>query len=209
MLNFAKNELEWIQSNPALGIELFGPSKEFQPCTAEEQKAFLKTCKAMGNVVMQTAYHLGTGTGQRIGDLCLMEWGHYDGEYIAVLQEKTRERVWIYCPAELRSYLNRLPKSGKFILAKNLTQPLGYNAIEKLFRAVRTKAGKNLAGLVMHGWRHTAAVALAEAGCSDAGIQSVTGHRTTAMVQKYRRQAQQRRLGKQAQKRRGQNRNET
>jgi hypothetical protein len=50
-------------------------------------------------------------------------------------------------PAERRDYLDQLPKSGKFIIANTLTQPIGYKAIEKLARAVLTK----LAG-IMPGW---------------------------------------------------------
>jgi integrase len=54
----------------------------------------------------------------------------------------------------------------------------------------------------MHGWRYVAAVELAEAGCSDAEIQSVTGHKALEMVQKYRQAAAQKALSKQAQQRR-------
>ncbi|WP_353402807.1 tyrosine-type recombinase/integrase, partial [Pseudophaeobacter arcticus] len=93
----------------------------------------------------------------------------------------------------------RGPRRGAYILAKNLTMPVGYDAIEKRFRKIRTAAGAICNGLVMHGWRYTAAVELAEAGCSDAEIQSVTGHKTLAMVQKYRQRASQRSLSKQAQ----------
>ncbi|RBO52680.1 hypothetical protein DSD19_13315 [Rhodovulum sp. BSW8] len=49
---------------------------------------------------------------------------------------------------------------------------------------------------------HTAAMQLAEAGCSDSEIAAVTGHRTLQMVQKYRAGANQRRLSRQAQDRR-------
>lgn len=63
----------------------------------------------------------------------------------------------------------------------------------------------------MHGWRFTAAVELPEAGASDSDIQSVTGHKTLKMVQKYRGQANQSRLSKQGQQRRRteQNKNKT
>lgn len=63
--------------------------------------------------------------------------------------------------------------------------------------------------LVPHGWRYTAARELAEAGCSDAEIQSVTGHKTLAMVQKYRSQANQKRASKRAQTMREQTRGES
>ncbi|WP_417676376.1 tyrosine-type recombinase/integrase [Pseudodonghicola sp.] len=203
LLNFAKRELDWITANPAEGMRLYGPQKEWQPWPEPAQKAFCATCEALGDEMTLTAFHLGTGTGQRPGDLCAMRWDHYDGEFIAVVQDKTDERLWIYCPEELRAYLDALPKRGRYILAKNLTEPLGYDAIERRFSAVRAKAGDLCDGLVMHGWRYTAAVELAEAGCSDAQIMAVTGHKTASMVAKYRRQAGQKRLAKQAQSRRG------
>nr|WP_281070785.1 tyrosine-type recombinase/integrase [Oceaniglobus trochenteri] len=149
-----------------------------------------------------TAFHLGTGTGQRPGDLAGMMWEHFDGEYMAVQQDKTNERLWVFCPPALRRYLATLPRSGRYILAKNLTEPLGYDAVEKAFRRVRDTLGDRARPYVMHGWRFTAAVALAEAGCSDAEIQAVTGHKTLEMVQKYRSRANRKKLSKQAQEKR-------
>lgn len=200
LLNFAKNELEWIEVNPALGIKLFGTQREFEPWPEAMQRAFLKACG--GDEVMRTAFHLGTGTGQRAGDLCGMRWEHYDGEYISVAQDKTDARLWVYCPPQLKEHLDTLPKRGAYIMARNLTEPMTYAAIEARFRKVRGRLGEKGKGLVMHGWRYTAAVALAEAGCSDAEIQAVTGHKTLAMVQKYRSRASQKMLSKRAQQRR-------
>jgi len=48
-------------------------------------------------------------------------------------------------------------------------------------------------------WDYTSTVGLAEAGCSDGAIASVTGHKTLTMVQKNRAQANQKKLSKQAQ----------
>lgn len=202
LLNYAIKELDWITINPAGGIKLFGPQKEHLPWTASVRTDFVSACETLDDEVMLTAYHLGTGTGQRPSDLCGMKWEHYDGEYIAVVQDKTAARILVYCPTTLKSHLDGLKKRRAYIMPANLTEPLGYNAIEKRFRVVRKEAGKNVTGFVMHGWRYTAAVALAEAGCSDAEIQAVTGHKTTAMVQKYRRQAGQKKMSKQAQSRR-------
>lgn len=46
---------------------------------------------------------------------------------------------------------------------------------------------------VLHGLRKTAARRLAEADCTDSQIMAVTGHRTSAMVRKYTRGADQKR----------------
>ncbi len=80
-------------------------------------------------------------------------------------------------------------------------------AVEDVREAIGAKGGENR--LVIHGWRYTAARLLAEAGCSDSEIQSVTGHKTLAMVQKYRAQANQKDASKRAQLRREQNKTRT
>jgi integrase len=202
LFTFASNELEWIATNPASGIKLYGAQKEWQPWPEQLQKTWERYCIANDEDIALTAMYLGTGTGQRPGDLVTMEESHFDGEYMAVLQEKTNERLWVYCPKRLRDFLAQRPKKGRFILAKNLTEPMTYNTVEKAFRRVRAAIGASAEGHVMHGWRYTAAVELAEAGCSDAQIQSVTGHKTTKMVLKYRSRANQKQLSKQAQEKR-------
>lgn len=130
---------------------------------------------------------------------------------MAVVQEKTDVKLWIYCPSRLQAYLSGLKKEGRHILAKNLSQPLGRRAIQKEIEAVRATIGVMVRKrrLVPHGWRYTAARQLAEAGCSDAEIQSVTGHKTLSMVQKYRAQANQKKTSKAAQNRREQNEDRT
>ncbi len=51
-----------------------------------------------------------------------------------------------------------------------------------------------LEGLTFHGLRYTAAARLAEAGCSLKEIAAVTGHRSLSMIEKYSRDADQKRL---------------
>ncbi|WP_282027091.1 tyrosine-type recombinase/integrase [Limimaricola cinnabarinus] len=197
--------LEWMKHNPAKGIELFGSQREFKLWPEWMQRAYVE--RAEGHAL--TAFYLAAGTGQRPGDLPRMEWAHFDGEYMEVEQEKRGNRLTIYCPKRLRDHLATLPRNGKFILAKSLHQSVGYNALEKAFRAVRDAIAEDVPEAKeysLHGLRYVAAVELAEAGCSDAEIQSVTGHRTAAMVAKYRDKASRKKLSKAAQMRREQNR---
>lgn len=87
---------------------------------------------------------------------------------------------------------------------------MGKRAVQKAVEDVREGIGvmSGPARLVPHGWRYTAKQ-LAEAGVSDADIQSVTGHKTLSMVQKYRAQASQRAGSKRAQQARERNKNKT
>ena len=205
LFNFAKKTIDWPIENPAAGIELYGPQKEHEPWPLSLQNAWTKYCIEHNEHRVLTAFYLGTGTGQRPGDLVGMQWDHFDGEYMQVRQDKTETRLTIYCPTRLRAHLSSLSKEGKFILAKSLAMPLSYSQLEKDFRRVRLAIGEKALPFSMHGWRYVAAVELAEAGCSDAEIQSVTGHKALEMVQKYRRAAAQKAMSKQAQQRRDRN----
>lgn len=193
-------DLEWITDNPARGVEKL-TGGEYEPWPEWAQRAFERYCEEHGLTIELTAYHLGVGTGQRIGDVCKMEWDHFDGDYMSVVQEKTDTRIWIYCPRKLKVYLGLLPKTGKFILSKNLTAPMAKRRIQDRVMKVREAIGAEK--YVIHGWRYTAAMELAEAGCSDSEIQAVTGHKSLDMVRKYRSRARQKRLSKKAQERRG------
>ena len=81
-----------------------------------------------------------------------------------------------------------------------MPKPAAQKAVEDVRRALGIMGGPDR--LVPHGWRYTAAVQLADAGCSDAHIQAVTGHKTLSMVQKYRAKANQRAASKSAQEKR-------
>ncbi len=198
-------DLEWITANPAQGVEkLKGGSYEAWP--EVKLAAYERHCEEQGLSVERTIFELCIGTGQRIGDVVAMEWGQFQGGYMEVVQEKTGVRLSIFCPERLQSYLARLPRAGRHILAKNLTQHLSKRRAQFLVSGVReTISAKDY---VIHGWRYTAAKELAEAGCSDTEIQSVTGHKSLEMVKKYRQQARQKQLSKTAQLRRNRTKTE-
>lgn len=209
MMNVAVDK-EWIERNPVVNIEKL-KGGEYEAWPEDKLRAFERCCDATGNHIARTAYELCLGTGQRIGDAIAMRWDQFSGEYMVVVQEKTGEPLEVYCPTRLQDYLGGLPKAGRHILARNLTQPLGKRTVQRAIESVRDEIGA-LSGetkLVPHGWRYTAVKQLAEAGCSDAQIQAVTGHRTLSMVQKYRKQADQKKTSRQAQMRREQNKDRT
>lgn len=196
-------DLEWITANPAQGVEkLKGGSYEAWPDAM--LRAYERYCDENDLQLERTVYELCTGTGQRIGDVCNMTWDQFtDDGYMKVIQEKTGQFVEVYCPQRLQDYLAQLPKTGRHILAKNLTQPTSKRRVQTLVQVVREAIGAEK--YVIHGWRYNAAKELAEAGCSDAQIQAVTGHRTLEMAQKYRSQAERKQLSKDAQTRRERN----
>lgn len=199
-------ELEWITSNPAQGVEKL-KGGEYEPWPENLLTAYERFCRDNNLGHELTAFMLCTGIGQRIGDVSVMEWSDFDGEYMHVTQEKTGARLWIACPDFLRTYLADLPRAGRHILAKNLTQHIAKRQVQE--RVMRVGRQIDAVEFVIHGWRYNAAVALAEAGCTDSEIQAVTGHKTLDMVRKYRSQANQKRLSRTAQNRREQNKHRT
>ncbi len=185
-------DLGWIERNPVVDVPKL-KGGEYKAWPEAKLRAFENAARSTENWTALTAYELAIGTGQRLGDCIKMRWSDIDGDFVRVIQEKTGADLWVYCPARLQTYLGTLPKRGEYILAKNLTQPLGKRQVQETIEKVR-KAIDALEGdsrLVPHGWRYTAAMQLAETGCSDADIQAVSGHRTLEMVQKYRRGANQ------------------
>ena len=203
-------DLEWIDRNPVVDIEKL-TGGEYAPWPDAKLKAFENYCERHEETTARTIYELCIGTGQRIGDCAAMEWSDFDGEFMSVVQDKTKTKIDVFCPGRLRRYLDRLPRRGKHILAKNLSEHIGKRQVQKAIEAVREAIGvmEGADRLVPHGWRYTAAVELAEAGCSDTEIQAVTGHKSVEMVRKYRAKANQKEASRRAQTRREQNKART
>jgi len=138
-------DLEWITHNPVVDIaKLTGG--EYEPWPDDKLSAYERYCDRHDTATARTIYELCVGTGQRIGDCMGMSWDDFDGEYMSVVQEKTKTPLTVYCPARLRSYLATLPRAGRHILAKNLTQHIGKRAAQKAVEEVRKALG-------IMGWR--------------------------------------------------------
>ena len=195
--NYARKKLDWpLGENPAEGIDLYGPMRRFK-AWPDWMVASLTSSPAD----VRTMGELLLGTGQRPGAAAKMRWEDFQGDWMTVTDEKADTRRQVYCPVRLRRYLATLPRRGRYVLAKNLTEPLGYDAIEKQFREWRRELGPEAKEFTLHGLRKLAVVQLAEAGCTDAEIQAVTGQ-SLEMVAFYRKDANARMLSKAAQERR-------
>lgn len=195
--NYATDKLDWpLGPNPAKGIDHFGKQREYEPWPDWMVETL---AEAPRNV--RTAAELILGTGQRPNAAIGMRRDQFRGEWMQVLDEKSGELFETYCPPDLRAYLDTLPSKGNHVLAKNLTQPLGYDAIERAFRAWRAGLGESARPYVLHGLRKLAIIRLAEAGCSDAEIQAVT-NQSAEMVAYYRKRASRKALSRSAQERR-------
>jgi integrase len=136
-------------------------------------------------------------TGQREGDCCAMRWDDYDGEGVAVVQEKTGTPLWVPCHRALRNELDQWDRRAETMLTTERGTSWNPRSFSTMISRM-LRAHPILAGCVFHGLRKTASNKLAEAGCSDREIMAITGHKTAAMVDLYTRGASQKRRARSA-----------
>jgi integrase len=184
LLNYAIDQ-GLITVNPALRPGR-NKSKQFKAWTAEDLKAF-RDANATKYPDMVLAMEIGAFTGQRRGDVIGMTEKDYNGRRIAVCQNKTGERVWVPVHSVLKAALDARKTRHMVLLTSKQGKAFKETHFSHRFKKAVDNAG--LTGLSFHGLRATASIMLAEAGCSDAEIQSITGHVTSAMAAYYRRQA--------------------
>lgn len=195
--NFARHKLDWpLGDNPAERFELYGKQREYPPWP---EWLVDKLDKAPDDV--RLAAELIIGTGQRPDAAINMKWDQFSDEWMIVRDDKGDKDFEVFCPERLSIVLRGVERKGAYLLAKNLNQGRGYDAIEKAFRRWRKSLGEIAKPFTLHGLRKLAVVQLAEAGCSDAEIQAVTGQ-SAETVAYYRKQASRKALSKAAQERR-------
>jgi integrase len=201
---------EWVDINPCSQLTR-GLETHHSPAWTQQQadKALQELPAALRKVVL-----LAMHTGQRRGDLCALVWSAYDGRTIRVKPRKTarkteRELV-IPVPGlvgELDSW--KASATSTCILTDRFGKPWKPNVLSKVMQYHLGLIGLP-AGLNVHGLRKLAAARLAECGCSEKEIMSITGHRTMRMVALYTDSANQKTLAEAAvirlEKRFGQNR---
>lgn len=186
-------EREWLAANPAEGIRgLRSRARAHRSWTEGDIAAVLAAARPETAIALM----LGLYTGQRLGDVLRMSWADMEGDEIRVVQAKHGKRLWIPMMAPLRAALGKIDRSSPVIVNSAAGGPLRRSTFEaRWLRDVR-KAGRD--GLTFHGLRHTLAGGLAESGAGTDWIKAVTGHRSTAEVQRYTAQADQRAMARAA-----------
>src|SRR5690606_15130755 len=113
MLNVAltKPSRFGLTHNPAKAVKKYGKLEGVRPRQEywdwAHDKAFRIAAARAKDWEMYVGQMLLAYTGQRPGDVRAMKEADYDGEKIAVIQQKTRARVWIHCHRDLKRVLDR------------------------------------------------------------------------------------------------------
>jgi integrase len=174
LLNFAYDQ-GLIEDNPAKQQRLIGTPPRATVWSEEEMQTFIRTAVEAGRLSLALAVLLGAHTGQREADVLHLAWTQYDGVQIELRQEKTGRLLRVPVTSELKRALDATPQVSTQIVASEATRaPYKPDNFRHLFRDLADKAG--LTKLRFMDLRRTAAVRLAEAGCTAIEIAAITGH---------------------------------
>ncbi len=188
LMQFAVDEGE-IQTNPARALDLQSNPPRYQVWTDEQIEAVIRMATEMGRPSVGLAIALAHNTAQRLGDIITMAWSQYDRQSIRLRQRKTGTHLDVPCTQQLKAVLDATPRVGTLMVMIDRTgRPYsdGYG-FDELFRRIARAAGLP-DDLQFRDLRRTAAVQLAEAGCSPPEIAAITGHsieRTAAILEVY------------------------
>jgi integrase len=146
---------------------------------------------AVASEPLKLALVLALETGQRQGDLLTLPWSAYQADeegrlWIRLRQGKGGRLVNVPVTRRLRAILDNTKRVATVILTDGRGLPWPEKRFRKYWLATCRKAG--ISGLHFHDLRGTAVTRLAEAGCTNAEIASITGHSlrsVSAILDKY------------------------
>ncbi|OSJ34883.1 tyrosine-type recombinase/integrase [Bradyrhizobium japonicum] len=181
------------RSNPtASANKHYRVKSPHKPWPVSVQRAFLQAA----HPTLHLAFHLLLYTGQRRGDVVAMKWCDFDGNKIHIAQQKTAETISIHAHRRLREVLRATPRVSEHILTNRWGKPCTPGALTTAVKRRLKEIGAPR--YTLHGLRKSAAVTLAELGCSELEIMAVLGHKTSKMALYYCREANKTRLNERA-----------
>jgi integrase len=184
-----------IDNNPMEGLRMSRkPIRGFPAWSADELAAY-EACWKSGTRE-RLAFALLLYTGQRRSDVVTMGRQHITASTMRVVQQKTGTRLDIPMHRDLKAELEHVPAGRLTLLQTEWGKPFSAAGFTNWFRANCKEAG--LTGCTPHGLRKNAAARMAEAGCTDKEIMSITGHANLSEVSLYTASADQKRLAKEA-----------
>jgi integrase len=181
-------------TNVAAKIKRLKTGESFRAWTDAEVEIF--TSEAAGHMALPIL--IGLYTAQRRADVIKMPWSAYDGRTITLKQSKAGEKASVMViPVHpvLKTALDTAPRTAITICARGDGHSWKKDHFAHAYAETRKKLGL-AADVHFHGLRHSSASRMAEAGASDAQVQSITGHKTRAMVEHYTAGAKQKKLAK-------------
>lgn len=196
-------DLGWIQSNPAKGVRALKTPPERQRQHVPWPDWAVEKFRHEASEICLLIFEIGVGTVQRPGDWVGFRWGDYDGDSLALRQNKTGKSLVLPCTDRLKAALNcaraalgAVPIAARPILIKRDGNPISYRYMADLMLKERKRLG--LETYDLHALRYRGVKELAWAGCDDDEIAAYSGHATKEMIAKYAGEARQEMRARQA-----------
>lgn len=175
----------FIDHNWAKGIEPLysGGHREELVWTPEMQSAFLEQCDRPDIAIM---FQFCAMTAMRVGDMLALKWANFDGRWVHYRPEKTHRKdpfltvglpVFVLPPA--LQLLEAIPPGAPddLIFKVQTRSKMDKHAHILRMHFGRIKARIGAEHLHWHDLRGTAISNLFAAGCSDAEVASISGHK--------------------------------
>jgi integrase len=187
ILAWALDRRRLVPANPCerAGLMYGGGDRADKIWTSQDESSFYARAPRHMHLPLLAALW----TGQRQGDLLRLKWFSYDGTYIRLIQSKSIRRrksgkrskpvrVVIPVGAPLKAALDaaRVGKSAQDnVLLNSRGEPWTSDGFRTSWGKACAAAG--IVGLTFHDLRGTAVTRLAVAGCTEAEIAAITGHK--------------------------------
>jgi len=187
-------DLEIRSDDPTLCVKMLKvKSSGHHSWTDEEIKAYED--KHPKGSKARLALYLMLYLAQRRSDVVKLGRQHMKDGLIRVCQQKTGVELWLPIHPVLKEELNRVSGQMTFLVTEH-GKPHSAKGFGNVMRKWCDDAG--LKQCSSHGLRKAAASRLADAGCTEEEIKSVTGHTTSSEVNRYTKGANQRKLSESA-----------
>jgi integrase len=175
-----------IEHNWCKGVENLYPGgrREELVWTPELQQAFLTAC---GRPDMASMFEFSALTAIRVGDMLALTWAQFDGRWIRYKPKKTKGKdslltvsLPVFALGPLAQLLDAMPRGADAdpifrVITATEPEDNGQGILHTQFARVRQRIGAE--HLHWHDLRGTAISALFAAGCSDAEVASISGHK--------------------------------
>lgn len=180
LLNYAVN-LGELQINPATRPGLANIEQRSVVWTFAEVNAMVAKADEMGFFDMGTSILLGAFLAQREGDILRLKWSDYQNGAFLVRQHKTGAYICVPVHPILKARLEQYSCHDGLIIRSDISgEQFTRAAFNHRFAEIRREVAKTIPEITRCKFldlRRTAIVRLAEAGCTEAQISAVSGHK--------------------------------
>ena len=177
-----------VQSNPFEKMGIKGLDSRTVLWTPEQVSAFIAKADELGKQSLGTMALLCYDLCQRPGDMRQLTWSNFDGTSFRFIQEKTNTEVNIpgspRLIARVDSGETNKPLDQPIVICESTGKGYDRRLYSKHAAVIRDQAGLPKE-LKISDLRRTGATEMAESGCTEDELRSVTGHQSRDVLSIY------------------------